>query len=155
MKGIKKILVPLDFSECSKHAFYYALDIAASGGAELFILHVIDIDLLDNISNLNLCSKIKAKKLMERYAKTEFGKLRKESAKKISKTVSKEIIEDGIPFLHILHKAKDLDTDLIVMGSFGTSSLMKRLFFGSTTEKVLRGSKIPVLCIPLPQAIEG
>ncbi|MBI3754780.1 MAG: universal stress protein [Deltaproteobacteria bacterium] len=154
MKGIKKILVPLDFSECSKHALYYALDIAA-GGAELFILHVIDIDLLDTISNLNLCSKEKAKKLMEKHARSEFGKLRKESAKKISKTISKEIIEDGIPFPHILRKARDLNVDLIIMGSFGTSSPMKRLFFGSTTEKVLRGSQIPVLCIPLPQVIEG
>lgn len=154
MKGIKNILVPLDFSECSRHAFYYALDMAADG-TELFLLYVIDADLLDHISNLNLCSKTKAKKIIEKNAKMEFNRLRRESAKKISRVNTKEIIEGGIPFLDILRKARELNVDLIVMGSFGTSSPMKRLFFGSTTEKVLRGSKIPVLCIPLPQVIEG
>ena len=62
MKGIKKILVPLDFSECSRHAFYYALDMASAGGAELILLHVIDVELLDTISGLKLCSKAKAKR---------------------------------------------------------------------------------------------
>ena len=155
MKGIKKILVPLDFSECSRHAFYYALDMASAGGAELILLHVIDVELLDTISGLKLCSKAKAKKSMERNAKKEFDRLRKEAAKKLGRATSGEIIEEGIPFLHILHKTKDLDADLIIMGSFGTSSPMKRLFFGSTAEKVLRASQIPVLCIPLPQPIEG
>ncbi len=153
MKGVKRILVPLDFSECSKHAFSYALDIVRDGG-EIFLLHVVDADLLDSIANLNLCSKAKAKRIMEKNAKTEFDRLRRKLKKKIKGVQTREIIEDGIPFLHILGKAKELNADLIVMGSFGASSPMKRLFFGSTTEKVLRGSHIPVLCIPLPQAIE-
>lgn len=155
MKGIKKILVPLDFSECSKHAFYYALDIATEGNKEILLLHVIDMDLQDKIADLQLCSKSEAKKLMEKNAKKELDKLRKEAIKKLGKLSIKEIVEDGIPFLNILRKTRELNIDLIVMGSFGTSSPMKRLFFGSTTEKVLRGSKVPVLCIPLPQAIEG
>ena len=154
MKAIKKILVPLDFSDCSKHAFYYALDIVAKEKAELFLLHIIDLDLLDNISSLKLCSKAKAIKLMERYAKTEFNKLRKESVKKAALSV-KEIIENGIPFVKILNKAMDLNIDLIVMGSFGASSPIHRLFFGSTTEKVLKGANTPILCVPLPRAIEG
>ena len=154
MKGIKKILVPLDFSDCSKHAFYYALDIAMKEKASLFLLHIINLDLLDNIANLKLCSKTKAKKFMEKYAKNEFNKLRKESAKKTTLT-AKEIIEDGIPFAKILSKARDLNIDLIVMGSFGTSSPVRRLFFGSTTERVLKGANVPVLYVPLPQAIEG
>lgn len=154
MKAIKKILVPLDFSDCSKHAFYYVLDIAAKEKAELFLLHIIDVDLLDNVSGLKLCSKAKTIKAIERYAKTEFNKLRKESAKKTALS-TKEIIEIGIPFVKILNKARDLNVDLIVMGSFGASSPIHRLFFGSTTEKVLKGTNIPILCVPLPGAIEG
>lgn len=154
MKVIKKILVPLDFSECSKHAFYYALDIARKEKAELFLLHIIDLDLLDTISSLKLCSTAKAKRLMEQNAKAEFNRLRKETAKK-ARVNAREIIEDGIPFLKILNKARDLSVDMILMGSFGASSPVRRLFFGSTAEKVLRGSRIPVLCIPMPQPIEG
>ena len=91
---------------------------------------------------------------MEKYAKNEFNKLRKESAKKTTLT-AKEIIEDGIPFVKILSKARDLSIDLIVMGSFSASSPVRKLFFGSTTERVLKGANVPVLYVPLPQAIEG
>lgn len=155
MKGIKKILVPLDFSDCSKYAFNYALDIARDGKAEIFLLHIIDMDLLGKISDIKLCPKAKAKKLMEKNAKTELDKLVKVSTQKHGISSIREIIEDGIPFLQILKKAKDLDIDLIIMGTFGTSTPMRRLFFGSTTERVLKGAKVPVLCIPLPQTIEG
>ncbi|MBI3754411.1 MAG: universal stress protein [Deltaproteobacteria bacterium] len=154
MKAIKNIIVPLDFSDCSKHAFYYALDIARKEKAELFLLHIIDLDLLDTISSLKLCSTAKARKLMEQNAKAEFNRLRKEAAKKAMVNV-REIIEDGIPFLKILNKARDLSVDMIVMGSFGASSPVRRLFFGSTTEKVLKGANIPILCVPLPLVIEG
>ena len=37
---------------------------------------------------------------------------------------------------------------MIIMGSKGDSYDMKAIFFGSTTERVLRFIKRPVLCIP-------
>ncbi|HKZ02283.1 MAG TPA: universal stress protein, partial [Pyrinomonadaceae bacterium] len=54
----------------------------------------------------------------------------------------------GIPFAEILKIARDLDLPMIVMGVRGRSTSPEELLFGSTAEKVLRGSRVPVLCVP-------
>jgi len=38
---------------------------------------------------------------------------------------------------------------MIVMGVRGRSTPPEEMLFGSTAEKVLRGSRVPVLCVPL------
>jgi nucleotide-binding universal stress UspA family protein len=45
--------------------------------------------------------------------------------------------------------ARDLDLPMIVMGIQGQSTPAEELLFGSTAEKVLRGTRVPVLCVPL------
>jgi nucleotide-binding universal stress UspA family protein len=55
----------------------------------------------------------------------------------------------GIPFVEILKITRDLDLPMIVMGMRGRSVPPEEVLFGSTAEKVLRGSRVPVLCIPL------
>jgi len=56
----------------------------------------------------------------------------------------------GVPFVEILKIARDLDLPMIVMGTRGRSSTQEAedLLFGSTAEKVLRGTRVPVLCVP-------
>jgi nucleotide-binding universal stress UspA family protein len=54
----------------------------------------------------------------------------------------------GSPFVEILKIARDLDLPMIVMGVKGRSTPPEELLFGSTAEKVLRGSRVPVLCVP-------
>jgi len=55
----------------------------------------------------------------------------------------------GIPFVEILKIARDLDLPMIVMGVRGRSTPPEEeLLFGSTAEKVLRGTRVPVLCVP-------
>lgn len=155
MKGVKKILVPVDFSECSKNAFFYALDIAKENKAEIFLLHVIDVELVAKLSDLGLCPEVDIKKGIERDTRAELERMMSEAGRKGRGIRIQEMVDEGIPFIQILKKAKDLEVNLIVMGSFGTSSPMRRLLFGSTVELVLKGVRIPVLCVPLPQAIEG
>ncbi|MBI5286839.1 MAG: universal stress protein [Deltaproteobacteria bacterium] len=155
MKGVKKILVPVDFSDCSKNAFSHALDIARENKATIFLLHVIDVELIENLSSLGLCPKGDIRKRMEKSAKDGFDLMLSEVGRGKKGVSIREIVEEGIPFIQILKKTKDMEIDLIVMGSFGTSSPMRRLLFGSTVELVLRGVRTPVLCVPLPEAIEG
>ena len=52
-----------------------------------------------------------------------------------------------MPAPEILRVARDEGADVIVMSSHGLSGLTKR-FFGSTTERVLRATAIPVLVTP-------
>ena len=54
----------------------------------------------------------------------------------------------GSPFLEILKIARDLDLPMIVMGVKGRSTPTEEVLFGSTAERVLRGSRVPVLCVP-------
>jgi nucleotide-binding universal stress UspA family protein len=55
----------------------------------------------------------------------------------------------GDPAEQILGQAEECGSDVIVMGTQGLEGA-KRFVFGSTTEKVLRESRIPVLAVPSP-----
>ena len=54
----------------------------------------------------------------------------------------------GEPFAEILKIARDLDLPMIVMGARGRSTPPEELLFGSTVERVIRATRIPVLCVP-------
>ena len=60
-----------------------------------------------------------------------------------------KMIVVGLPFVEILKIARDLDLPMIVMGIRGQSTPADEILFGSTAEKVLRGTRVPVLCVPL------
>jgi len=59
-----------------------------------------------------------------------------------------KMIVVGLPFVEIMKIARDLDLPMIVMGIRGQSTPAEELLFGSTAEKVLRGTRVPVLCVP-------
>jgi nucleotide-binding universal stress UspA family protein len=59
------------------------------------------------------------------------------------------IVSEGTPFLEILQKADDFAVDAIVMSKIGRRGQVEDLLFGSTAEKVLRGSSKPVLVLPV------
>jgi len=69
----------------------------------------------------------------------------KEELKSVGLKVSVKIPE-GIPFKKILRIAEDEDVSLIVLGSHGKSNI-REMLLGSVSEKVVRGSKRPVLVI--------
>ena len=150
MKTVKKILVPVDFSECSRQAFSYALDMARASGAKLYLLHVLDSDLIASVSAYGV-REDDLRRRMEEYARRSFEEMVGERTEGVDIL---RLVEEGIPFLHILRKAKDIEVDMIIMGSSGTSSPLQRILFGSTVEKVLKGAHVPVLCVPLPEVIE-
>ena len=58
----------------------------------------------------------------------------------------REVVLDGCPSSEIIKFAESNNADLIVMGTLGVSGLEKFLI-GSVAEKVVRGSKVPVLVV--------
>jgi nucleotide-binding universal stress UspA family protein len=58
-------------------------------------------------------------------------------------------VEYGTAAEEILNQVIECSADLIVMGTQGLEGT-KRLVFGSTTERVLRESRVPVLAVPAP-----
>jgi glycine betaine transporter len=122
-----------------------AIGIAAPDG-DITLLHVIDQDFLNDAvaASLGTADEITAR-LRER-AEMDFTSLL-EGMETGTLEIERMIVV-GIPFVEILKIARDLDLPMIVMGVRGRSTPPEEILFGSTAEKVLRGTRIPVLCVP-------
>ena len=139
------ILVPVDFSPTSVNAVRVALGIAAPDG-DLTLLHVIDKEFIEDAVAAGMGSSDDITAKMRQRAESDF-----DSALEGLQTGEVEIermIVVGNPFVEILKIARDLDLPMIVMGVRGRSTPPEELLFGSTAEKVLRGARVPVLCVP-------
>ncbi|MDT5296143.1 MAG: hypothetical protein QOJ76_3023 [Acidobacteriota bacterium] len=139
------ILVPVDFSPTSINAVRVALGIASPGG-DLTLLHVIDKDFVEDAVAVGMGSTDDINARLRRQAESNFV-----SALEGIDTGDVDIermIVVGTPFVEILKIARDLDLPMIVMGMRGRSTAPEELLFGSTAEKVLRGARVPVLCVP-------
>ncbi len=140
--AIKQILVPVDFSECSRKALRYAIPFAKQFGAGLTLLFVTQIN----------------------YAVGEFGMIDsplmegqvREAAEKAMDKLLKEEIGDAVPARRqtrigrpaseIAAAAKELQADLIIISTHGHTGL-KHVFLGSVTENVARIAPCPVLVV--------
>lgn len=141
------ILVPTDFSDLSKVAIQYAIQVANKFNGSVTLLHVISgiVPVRGDMS-----SRIK-KVEMELVAQAEqdFESVGK-NAQKLNKTSNPIVckIEKGETFSKILKSfAKKGKFDLIVMGTRGASGVTKYVL-GSNTVSVLEDSSIPVLAVP-------
>jgi len=144
MRQFKTILLATDFSENSEYAFEYALSMAKKYDALLALIHVINepVDLrgfyVPHISFDTLEEEIEqgARKMMDRFCRTHLRDYQKYES----------FIVPGIPYDEIIKKANELAADLIIMGTHGRSGL-DHVLFGSTAEKVVRKSVVPVLTV--------
>lgn len=139
------ILVPVDFSPPSLNAAKAALKIASPDG-DLTLLHVIDERFVDQAVANGLGNSSEITGRLRERAEMDFASMLVDIE---SDTVDIEkMIVVGVPFVEILKIARDLDLPMIVMGMRGSSSPAEEVLFGSTAEKVLRGTRVPVFCIP-------
>ena len=148
----KKILVPVDFSPCSRQAFWVALKLARLFDAQLLLLHVIDTKALDALNALGLAlpsgEKLQRKRLAHQARLLARGLLQIKEARGLKIT---RFLREGKPFAEIARTARMEKVDLVVMGSYGgQTGDVTRIFFGSTAEKVVRTVNCPVLCVPFP-----
>ncbi len=145
----KKILLCTDFSENSQWAFHYALDLARTYKAKIFILHIVPEPAPPEQS----CaphSEEKADELKAARKKEIDLQLKTDYIDKMKRFKDYQIVmKEGNPLDEILETAKEQSVDLIVMGTHGRTGLDHALF-GSTSEKVVRMSSCPVLMVKYP-----
>jgi universal stress protein A len=142
-----EILVPMDFSACSVNALRVAVGMAAPEG-DLTLLHVIDEEFVERVVAAGMGSTEDLRNRLKEMAESNFNSVLE--GLDAGKVNIERMIVVGIPFVEILKIARDLDLPLIVMGIRGQSTTpAEELLFGSTAEKVLRGTRVPVLCVPL------
>jgi len=144
MKVFKTILFAVDFSQSSDYAFQFALSLAKKYDARLLIIHVINepVDLrgfyVPHISFEKLEQEIEegAKKMMEKFCRAQIKDY----------SNYETFIVPGIPYDEIIKKAQEQSADLILMGTHGRTGL-DHVLFGSTAEKVVRKSPVPVMTV--------
>ena len=141
-----EILVPMDFSPCSVNALRVAVGMAAPEG-DLTLLHVVDEEFIDSAVAAGMGSTEEIRQRLKELAEANFNSVL-EGLETGEVSVEKMIVV-GLPFVEILKITRDLDLPMIVMGIRGQSTSAEELLFGSTAEKVLRGTRVPVLCVPL------
>lgn len=140
-----EILVPVDFSPCSVNALRVAIAMAMPEG-DITLLHVVDEHFVSDAVAANLGTVEEIRNRLREQAEVNFSTMM-ENLKADSITIERMIVI-GVPFAEILKIARDLDLPMIVMGVRGRSTPPEELLFGSTAEKVVRGSRVPVLCVP-------
>jgi len=140
------ILVPIDFSPCSVNALRVAIGVAAPDG-DLTLLHVIDEEFIEAAVAAGMGSSDDIRARLKQQAESNFSTVL-EGLETNQVDIEKMIVV-GLPFVEILKIARDLDLPMIVMGVRGQSTPAEEILFGSTAEKVLRGTRVPVLCVPL------
>ena len=137
------VLCPVDFSEPSRAALRYAAAIADHFGAKLTVVTVDDPLLTEVAATTGFVPSL---------AQETEGELRKFVYRTLPQPASGAMtiafrVAVGKPAPEILRAAEVAGAELIVMSSHGRSGVRK-LFFGSTTERVLRETSIPVLVTP-------
>lgn len=139
---MKKIIVPIDFSEHSEYALKTAAKLAKKDNSELLVLHMLEMSdiMLSESGGLQDQKAIFFFKLAEQKFE-DF--LDKDYLNDIKIT---PIVKHFKVFSEVNDVAKKHKADLIVMGSHGTSGVMG-FFVGSNTERVVRNSDIPVLVV--------
>jgi nucleotide-binding universal stress UspA family protein len=140
-----EILVPIDFSACSINALRVAIGMASPEG-DLTLLHVIDQHFVDDAVAAGLGSSEDIRTRLRDQAESNFTSTLESVG--TGKVNVEKMIVIGLPFVEILKIARDLDLPMIVIGIRGRTTPPEEMLFGSTAEKVLRGTRVPVLCVP-------
>lgn len=144
------LLVPVDFSPASSAAVQRAMSLASGDQPVVILLHVIDVSLVEFAVNHGWGSKAEITAQMRKQAEKDLERYRAQVPEGIEVDV---LVSEGAPFLEILRKAEDFAVDAIVIGKFGWRGAVDKLLFGGTAEKVLRGSRHPVIVLPFDERL--
>lgn len=140
---MKKILVPVDFSNHAEYALKVAAQIAKKDNGELVLIHMLELPMSGNDA-LTTSHEIPELMLFKNMATKKLNDL--SHADYLSGIKVTQIIQFEMAFDGIVKNATEHNVDLIVMGSHGARGAQE-MFIGSNTEKVVRYSDIPVLVI--------
>jgi nucleotide-binding universal stress UspA family protein len=152
MEFAKRILVPLDFSECSRVALERAVALAAAVGASVEVLHVAETpamvspDLMVTIPN-QPSQTITQWVLQE--AEKGVNRVLAELKRPPNVAIEHRIVV-GHTAEEIVTAAREGHADVVVMGTHGRRGL-SHLVLGSIAEKVIRAAPCPVLTVRAPE----
>ena len=158
---IKKILYATDMSPNARYAFGYAASLAKQYDAKITIIHVVEELsataqlLIGDIIGEKRWSALKGEKedvlistireRLENFCESYYQEM-----PQCRLAVEQVMVENGPAVGRIIAAAESIAADVIVMGSHG-QGMLQEVMIGSTSRRVLRRCKKPVLVVRLPE----
>jgi universal stress protein A len=141
---LERILVPIDFSDCSQKALQYALPLAREHGAAIALVYVVPppegvsayAAAAMDFDELEASLKTAAEKELQKLARH----------KMLSQVATTSVVRVGSPAREIVEAARKLPADLIVISTHGRTGL-NHVLLGSVAEHVVQRAPCPVLVV--------
>jgi nucleotide-binding universal stress UspA family protein len=151
---MKKILIALDYDPAAEKIAEKGYELAKSMNAEIILLHVISEPLYYTSANYSPIMGYEGFNNLDMVQLTNVDELKK-AAQNFLNMSKQHLGDDSIQTIvvegefeeSIVGAAKEMNADIIVMGSHGRRGLDK-LLLGSVTEQVLHKTDIPLFIIP-------
>lgn len=138
-----KILVPVDFSDCSKRAAHFALEMSVTLKAKVQLLHVLSIPHLDPHMPPEMAERMLQEN--EQKAHEQYQSFRAELDKTNRKATTFEV-RQGFFLAELEAHIDEYNPDYVVMGTQGATGVKKLV--GSNTSNAIERLRIPVLAVP-------
>ncbi len=148
MTGIRRILVPVDFSECSHRALDYAVFVAERFDATVEVLHVWEAPQyagMEVVVQMPGDVHQSLAQFVQDQARAELRKMMAPLEARGDVRVN-EHLETGEPCDVIVRRVTELGCDLVVVGTHGRRGI-SHLLMGSVAERVVRRAPCPVLTV--------
>jgi nucleotide-binding universal stress UspA family protein len=144
---VRRILVPLDFSESSEAVLEWAAHLAEEHGSRVLLLHAYHLP-------------VEFQQLEGAYLPDDFwATVKSESEQGLARYAERlrargleveTLAREGYPATAIEEEAERQGADLIVIGTRGLSGL-RHLLLGSIAERVVQRAPCPVLTVKAPK----
>jgi nucleotide-binding universal stress UspA family protein len=141
---IRRILVPIDFSEHSRDALRYAVDLGSIFDAELVLVYVVEA--MGYPADLGY-GQVAIPQIEHDLSERGGAELKRLAEKYVGgKLAVKFHVPAGRPFVEIIRAAREFEADMIIIATHGHTGV-EHILFGSTAEKVVRKAPCPVLVV--------
>lgn len=145
MNPVRTILAPTDLSPLARHAVVRAALVAAELGARLSVQHVVNVGALDALRHLIDAGAADLQQTLLDEVRGEVTALAAEIEARHAVQPELHLVVGNV-LAEIASHADAIDADVLVMGARG-AGFVRELLIGSTTERVLRKTRRPVLAV--------
>lgn len=147
---IKHVLIPIDFSACSKHAIEAGVAMAKQFGAKVRLLHIVEPAAA---APLALAGMLPQGEMVERLEENARELIRKLVDEHKDEVEIEGVVAAGSPPLEVSRFAERNKTDLIVTATHGRTGL-SHVLLGSVAERLVRHAPCPVMVVPTREHLE-
>jgi nucleotide-binding universal stress UspA family protein len=146
MRTLRTILVPIDFGDASMAALDYAADLAEGTDTKIYVLHTFEVPIIGLPDGVAVATAELTSRIVNAAQKALDDAIARYDGRKLVMT---PLLKEGDARKAILSMAKELDADLVCIGTHGRRGVARALI-GSVAESVVRTSPVPVLTVHGP-----